>query len=57
MRPGEELVEEPFRRLVAEDKLAAFQYRGFWKAMDTYKDKKGFDQMNDDGDTPWKVWR
>ncbi len=57
MKPGEELVEEPFRRLVAEGKLAAYQYRGFWKAMDTYKDKKSFDQMNDEGNTPWEVWR
>jgi glucose-1-phosphate cytidylyltransferase len=57
MRPGDELVEEPFRRMVADRKLAAFKYRGFWKAMDTYKDKKGFDQMHERGETPWEVWR
>jgi glucose-1-phosphate cytidylyltransferase len=57
MQPGDELVEAPFRRLVAEGKLAAFQYRGFWKAMDTFKDKMMFDQMNERGETPWEVWR
>jgi glucose-1-phosphate cytidylyltransferase len=36
---GEELVEEPFRRLIAEDRLHAFQYNGFWASMDTFKDK------------------
>jgi glucose-1-phosphate cytidylyltransferase len=57
MEPGDELVEAPFRRLVAEQKLAAFEYHGFWKAMDTFKDKMAFDQMNDRGETPWEVWR
>jgi len=57
MRPGEELVEEPFRRMAADQKLAAFKYTGFWKAMDTFKDKVAFDQMNDRGDRPWEVWR
>ncbi len=57
MRPGEELVEEPFRRMIADRKLAAFKYDGFWMAMDTYKDKMTFDQMYDRGETPWEVWR
>lgn len=57
MRPGEELVEEPFQRMAADQKLAAFKYTGFWKAMDTFKDKVAFDQMNDSGDRPWEVWR
>lgn len=57
MRPGDELVEEPFRRLVADQKLAAFEYRGFWHAMDTFKDKMMFDQMYERGEAPWEVWR
>jgi glucose-1-phosphate cytidylyltransferase len=57
MEPGDELVEAPFRRLVAAQKLAAFEYRGFWHAMDTFKDKMMFDQMNDRGEKPWEVWR
>jgi glucose-1-phosphate cytidylyltransferase len=57
MRPGDELVEEPFQRLIAEQKLAAFEYRGFWHPMDTFKDKMMFDQMNERGEKPWEVWR
>ena len=37
MRPGEELVLEPFERLIASS-LLAYPYDGFWRAMDTFKD-------------------
>jgi glucose-1-phosphate cytidylyltransferase len=53
---GEELVEEPFGRLIAEQKLSAYEYDGFWVAMDTFKDKMRFDEMVAAGDTPWQVW-
>ena len=39
IRDGEELVEEPFQRLIEEDKLIAYPYEGFWAPMDTLKDK------------------
>ncbi len=54
--PGEELVEEPFRRLIEERKLMAYRYHGFWAAMDTFKDKKKFDSMEESGERPWRVW-
>jgi glucose-1-phosphate cytidylyltransferase len=57
MQEGEELVEEPFQRLIAERKLYAHRYEGFWKAMDTFKDKITFDRMDGTGDRPWEVWR
>lgn len=53
---GEELVEEPFRRLIAEKRLFAHRYDGFWAAMDTFKDKILFDRMDGAGDRPWQVW-
>ena len=56
MRAGEELVEEPFRRLITERRLRAYQYDGFWGAMDTFKDKTTFDTMHSRGETPWAVW-
>ena len=56
MRPGEELVEEPFRRLIEARRLKAYRYEGFWSAMDTFKDKKNFDDMIERGYTPWRVW-
>jgi glucose-1-phosphate cytidylyltransferase len=54
---GDELVEAPFQRLIAQRKLAAYRYDGFWQAMDTFKDKITFDRMESKGDCPWKVWR
>lgn len=57
MAPGEELVEAPFQRLIAEGKLYAYKYEGFWAAIDTFKDKKRFDDMHAQGDTPWRLWK
>lgn len=53
---GEELVEQPFKRLIGERKLKAHRYDGFWRAMDTFKDKKGFDDLYDRSNRPWEVW-
>jgi len=53
---GEELVEEPFSRLIASRKLHAYRHEGFWRSMDTLKDKIGLDAMYERGDRPWQVW-
>lgn len=57
IKPGDELVEEPFARLIADRKLTAYSYDGFWCAMDTFKDKKKFDDMFESGNRPWEVWQ
>jgi glucose-1-phosphate cytidylyltransferase len=54
---GEELVEQPFRRLIQEQRLTAHKYEGFWSAMDTFKDKKVLDDLYAKGNAPWEVWR
>jgi glucose-1-phosphate cytidylyltransferase len=54
---GEELVEEPFRRLLDKQQLFSYKHPGFWAAMDTFKDKIMFDRMNGNGDKPWEVWK
>lgn len=56
IRDGEELVHEPFTRLIAEKELIAYQYDGFWKCMDTFKDKQMFDEMSSKGNCPWQAW-
>jgi glucose-1-phosphate cytidylyltransferase len=53
---GEELVHEPFKRLIAGNQLLAYQHKGFWASIDTLKEKKMFDDMYATGDTPWAVW-
>jgi glucose-1-phosphate cytidylyltransferase len=54
---GEELVEQPFQRLVALGQLRAHRHTGFWAAMDTFKDKIMLDRMEAKGRCPWMVWR
>jgi glucose-1-phosphate cytidylyltransferase len=54
---GDELVEAPFQRLVAQQKLGVFRYSGFWQSMDTFKDKITFDRMEGRGDCPWMLWK
>lgn len=57
MRPGEELVVEPFQRLAAERKLLAYKYDGFFGCMDTFKEKQQLDDLYTSGNTPWEVWK
>jgi len=54
---GDELVEKPFQRLIEKRALAAYRHEGFWRAMDTFKDKITFDRMDAQGDCPWMVWK
>jgi glucose-1-phosphate cytidylyltransferase len=56
IRDGEELVEEPFQRLIVENELAAYRNHGFWACMDTFKEKKMFDDLHASGQMPWAVW-
>ncbi len=56
MQWNDDLVRGCFDRLIAEQGLRAFKYRGFWGCMDTYKDKQRFDDMYSRGETPWEVW-
>ena len=53
---GEELVEEPFQRLMQKRQLGSLKWEGFWAAMDTFKDKIMFDRMHGRGERPWEVW-
>jgi len=57
VRPGEELVIEPFQRLIRDRQLAAYAYDGFFAAMDTFKDKQRLDDLYEGGRPPWEVWR
>jgi glucose-1-phosphate cytidylyltransferase len=56
IREGEDLVTEPFGRLIDEEQLVAFRYEGFWAPMDTLKDKHNLDALAERGRPPWEVW-
>jgi glucose-1-phosphate cytidylyltransferase len=55
LQPGEELVREPFQRLIQKQALLAYKYTGFWQCMDTFKDKQRLEEL-DQSTAPWKVW-
>ncbi len=54
---GEELVCEPFHRLIEAGKLATYKYSGFWACLDTLKDKQQLDDMYLQGCASWEVWK
>jgi len=56
MRDGDELVEAPFRRLIAEGKLMAYAHEGYWACMDTFKEKQDLEDLFARGNAPWAVW-
>ena len=57
LRRGDELVEEPFQRLIADGKLSVLPYTGFWRCCDTFKDLQVLEGLLRRGDAPWELWR
>jgi glucose-1-phosphate cytidylyltransferase len=56
LREGEELVEEPFRRLIAAGQLLSYAHDGFWACMDTFKEMQQLEDLHGRGKAPWMVW-
>lgn len=56
MRDGEELVDKPFQRLIAEGQLLTYRHDGFWACMDTFKEKQELEDIQEHGRAPWAVW-
>jgi glucose-1-phosphate cytidylyltransferase len=57
LRDGEDLVEEPFRRLLQAGQLRVHQHHGFYASLDTLKDKVMLDSLVATGQAPWQMWR
>jgi glucose-1-phosphate cytidylyltransferase len=55
IQEGEELVVQPFERLIAGGHLMAYKYEGFWRAMDTLRDRQLLEDMVEHGDMPWRL--
>jgi glucose-1-phosphate cytidylyltransferase len=54
---GEELVKEPFQRLIAKKQLLAYEHEGFFLAMDTFKDRQQMEDLLATGAAPWELWK
>jgi glucose-1-phosphate cytidylyltransferase len=56
MEPGEELVLEPFGRLIKERRLLGYRCDRFW-CMDTFKEQQQLTDLYNSGRAPWEVWK
>lgn len=54
---GEDLVEQPFHRLLASDQLLAQRHAGFWAPMDTLKDQQWLESLHESSIAPWELWK
>ncbi|MFA5859479.1 MAG: glucose-1-phosphate cytidylyltransferase [Elusimicrobiota bacterium] len=48
--------KEPMEKLAKEGQLSAYHHNGFWKPMDTLRDKIELERLWQSGKAPWKVW-
>ena len=48
--------KKPLETIATEGQLIAYMHRGFWKCMDTQRDKLQLEQMIESGNAPWMVW-
>ena len=53
---GEDLVEQPFQRLIDKRELLMYAHDGFWACMDTFKEKQVLDEVSARGKAPWELW-
>ena len=48
--------KEPITRLIKQKQVAAFMHDGFWQCMDTLRDQKYLESLDESGNAPWKMW-
>jgi glucose-1-phosphate cytidylyltransferase len=48
--------QEPLRKLAKDGEIFTFKHEGFWKPMDSLKDKNDLNQLWNENKAPWKVW-
>lgn len=48
--------KEPLAKLAADGQLMAYKHKGFWKCMDTQRDKQQLESLWNSGSAPWKIW-
>jgi glucose-1-phosphate cytidylyltransferase len=56
LKDGEELVHQPFQRLIAKQQLIGYAHSGFWACMDTVKEVQQLEELHSQGKAPWEVW-
>ena len=54
--PNEIFERKPLESIANAGQLVAYKHDGFWRPMDTLRDKIELDEMWASGTAPWKVW-
>ena len=49
--------QEPLKGLAADNQLMAFKHEGFWQPMDTLRDKMKLEELLEENNAPWTVWK
>jgi len=57
IQEGEELIEEPFKRLIEDNQLIGYKFNHFWHCMDTFKDQQQLTDMYCESNAPWEIWK
>ena len=58
IRDDNEIFEQyPLESLVQKEVLYTYKHKGFWKCMDTLRDKNQLQEMWENNKAPWKVWK
>jgi glucose-1-phosphate cytidylyltransferase len=47
---------EPMENLTDDGQLSAYKHTGFWRPMDTLRDKRDLEQLWAESRAPWKIW-
>ena len=47
----------PLSKLASDGQMMAFRHYGFWKPMDTLRDKQELEELWKSGNAPWKLWK
>ena len=48
--------QEPLKKLAGEGELVAYEHRGFWQPMDTFREYSLLNDLWSRGTAPWKTW-
>ncbi len=48
--------KDPLEELAKQGELCAYIHEGFWKSMDTQRDREQFETLWNSGKAPWKIW-
>lgn len=56
---GDDVIFErtPMESLASANQMQMYEHTGFWKPMDTLRDKEELNQLWENGSAPWKIWK